>query len=109
MSINDARVTLPGAKVRSGSDSGDTSSSTSILGYNLASWGEQTFSRQQTAGDTPRELEIGGEDQGVGSCGGSASPGALSSASQARDLHSQSFPRAGCCWKGHFDKVSGGG
>ena len=38
MSSTGMRVTFPGVNLRKGADSGDISSSNSVLGYNLASW-----------------------------------------------------------------------
>lgn len=45
MSITGMNVTFPGVNVRNGADSGDVSSSSSILGYNLASWKNRADTR----------------------------------------------------------------
>lgn len=59
--ITGERVTFPGVKVKSGSDSGDASSSTSMLGYVLASWRESRHSE-----DSRGHMEIQREDQMLG-------------------------------------------
>ena len=45
MSITGMKVTFPGVNVRNGADSGDVSSSSSILGYILASWKNRADTR----------------------------------------------------------------
>lgn len=57
MSITGLRVTFPGVNIRNGADSGDVSSSSSVLGYNLASWRKRAET-QGRAGDRQKEPEL---------------------------------------------------
>lgn len=57
MSITGMNVTFPGVNVRNGADSGDVSSSRSILGYNMASWKNRADTRGGYETDQ-RDLEL---------------------------------------------------
>lgn len=56
MFITGMRVTFPGVNMKNGADSGDTSSSSSILGYNLANWRKKA-EIQERAGDNQEDPE----------------------------------------------------
>lgn len=56
MFITGTRVTFPGVNSRNGADSGDTSSSSSISGYNLSSCRKRAET-QERAGDNQKDPE----------------------------------------------------
>lgn len=60
MSSTGMRVTFPGVNLRKGADSGDISSSNSVLGYSLASWRKRTEARGR-AGDRQGARDISGK------------------------------------------------
>lgn len=63
-SITGLKVTSPGVNIRNGADSGDVSSSSSALGYNLASWRKKAET-QWMAGDREGARAVSGKGRGA--------------------------------------------